>query len=165
MLSEIRLNHARTNIIITVGIAISPAPVRKKPTPGRYNNLRCFYIDQCEPLCFQIFDCVFTQNQQQKTCHHNDPKYSERLLSANSVDPDQTAPDLGLYCLRFYLHLLDTLLYSKTTVKCFGQLQQCFQVSKCFGLLHHLSHLMILWYFSSSVNSFFKRTCEAIQWG
>ena len=28
-----------------------------------------------------------------------------------------------------------------------------------------LSRLMRLWYFSSSVNSFFKRACAAIQWG
>ena len=28
----------------------------------------------------------------------------------------------------------------------------------------HLSHVMRLWYFSSSVNSFFKRACVAIQW-
>ena len=30
---------------------------------------------------------------------------------------------------------------------------------------HYLSHVKRLWYFSSSVNSFFKRTCAAIQWG
>ena len=30
---------------------------------------------------------------------------------------------------------------------------------------YHLSQLMRLWHFSSSVNSFFKRTCAAIQWG
>ena len=30
---------------------------------------------------------------------------------------------------------------------------------------HQMSHLMRLWYFSSSVNSFFKRACAAIQWG
>ena len=29
----------------------------------------------------------------------------------------------------------------------------------------HISHLMRLWYFSSAVNSFFKHTCTAIQWG
>ena len=28
-----------------------------------------------------------------------------------------------------------------------------------------MHHLMRLWYFSSSVNSFFKRACAAIQWG
>ena len=28
-----------------------------------------------------------------------------------------------------------------------------------------MSHLMTLWYFSSSVNSFFKNTCAASQWG
>ena len=31
--------------------------------------------------------------------------------------------------------------------------------------MHEMSHLMRLWYFSSSVNSFFKRACAAIQWG
>ena len=31
-------------------------------------------------------------------------------------------------------------------------------------ILSHLSHLMRLWHFSSSVNSFFKRACAAIQW-
>ena len=29
----------------------------------------------------------------------------------------------------------------------------------------YFSHLMRVWYFSSSVNSFFKRVCAAIQWG
>ena len=29
----------------------------------------------------------------------------------------------------------------------------------------YLSHLMRLWYFSPSVNSFFKRACATIQWG
>ena len=28
-----------------------------------------------------------------------------------------------------------------------------------------LSHVLRLWYFSSSLNSLFKRTCAAIQWG
>ena len=29
----------------------------------------------------------------------------------------------------------------------------------------YLSHLMRLWYFLSSINSFFKHACTAIQWG
>ena len=29
---------------------------------------------------------------------------------------------------------------------------------------NQMSHVMRLWYFSSSVNSFFKRACAAIQW-
>ena len=33
---------------------------------------------------------------------------------ANIADPDQTAPDQGLHCLPFRLHLLDTLFYGKT---------------------------------------------------
>ena len=46
-----------------------------------------------------------------KPCTYcNDPKYSDRQVWANSVDPDQTASDQGL---QFNLHLLDALLYSK----------------------------------------------------
>ena len=45
--------------------------------------------------------------------YSNDPKFLDRQVWANSVDPDQTAPDQGLHCLPFSLHLLDSLLYSK----------------------------------------------------
>ena len=47
--------------------------------------------------------------------YHNGPKFSDRLVSANSADPDQTAPQ-GLHCLQFPLHLLDALLYDKATL-------------------------------------------------
>ena len=52
VLSNIRLNHAQTNIIMTVGIAFSPALVRKKkPTPGRCKAPPLlFYIDQCDSV-------------------------------------------------------------------------------------------------------------------
>ena len=33
------------------------------------------------------------------------------------------------------------------------------------GKKRKMSHVMRLWHFSSSVNSFFKRACAAIQWG
>ena len=36
------------------------------------------------------------------------------------TNPDQTAPDQGLYYLPFYLNLLDALLNCKLTVKIFG---------------------------------------------
>ena len=50
--------------------------------------------------------------------YSNDPKFSDRQVWANSVGPDQTAPegawkeqsDQGLHCLPFQLHLLDILL-------------------------------------------------------
>ena len=32
------------------------------------------------------------------------------------------------------------------------------------GMARHMSQIMRLWYFLSSVNSFFKRACTAIQW-
>ena len=50
--------------------------------------------------------------------YHNDSKFSDRLILAISVDPDQTAPtgaeqsDQDLHCLPFLLHLLDELLYA-----------------------------------------------------
>ena len=59
--------------------------------------------------------------------YRNDPKLSDRYAWANSADPDQTAPkgavwsglkeqsDLGLHCLPFRLHHLDSLLYGRAT--------------------------------------------------
>ena len=47
--------------------------------------------------------------------YRNDPKFSDRLVWANSADPDQTAPlleeqsDQGLHCLLFPLHLFDEI--------------------------------------------------------
>ena len=42
--------------------------------------------------------------------------FSNRQVWANSVNPDQTAPKgLGLQCLPFHLHLLDTLIYDNAT--------------------------------------------------
>ena len=43
-------------------------------------------------------------------------KFLDRQIWANSADPDQTASDQGLHCLQFRLHLLDALLYAKTTL-------------------------------------------------
>ena len=38
--------------------------------------------------------------------HKNDPKYSDRQVWENSVDPDQIAPEeMCLHCLSFHLHL------------------------------------------------------------
>ena len=43
----------------------------------------------------------------------NDPKFSDRCVCAESVDPAQTPPeeqsDQGLHCLPFPLHLLEAL--------------------------------------------------------
>ena len=36
--------------------------------------------------------------------------------TGQTVDPDQTAPDQGLWCLTFHLHLLDALLYGRATL-------------------------------------------------
>ena len=70
-----------------------------------------------------------------KIFYRNEPKFSDGHASANSADPDQTAPlrtdrprqtvqtqirllleeqsDQGLHCLQFPLHLSDALLYGQ----------------------------------------------------
>ena len=61
-------------------------------------------MNKCVDLMFDFKFC------------RNDPKFSDRYAWANSADPDQTAPrgeeqsDLGLHCLPFHLHRLDSLL-------------------------------------------------------
>ena len=66
-----------------------------------------------------IFDRPFTCKHcfcENLEIYHNVPKLSDRQVWANSVDPDQTAPDQGLLCLPFRLHLLDVLLNGKATL-------------------------------------------------
>ena len=52
-------------------------------------------------------------NRRLNPIYRNDPKFSDRLIWANSADPDQTPPrleeqsDQGLHCLLFNLHLFD----------------------------------------------------------
>ena len=49
--------------------------------------------------------------------YHNDPKFLDRLVWANSVDPIrlllEEQSDQGLHCLPFQLHLLGALLFGK----------------------------------------------------
>ena len=42
----------------------------------------------------------------------NDPKFFDRLVYANSADPEEQS-DQGLYYLQYCQHLLDTLLNGK----------------------------------------------------
>ena len=46
--------------------------------------------------------------------YHNDLQFSGRQTWVSDVFPDLTAPDQGLHCLPFILHLLDTLQYGTT---------------------------------------------------
>ena len=46
--------------------------------------------------------------------YHNDPKFSDRQILANSADPDQTALTVCHSICIF--SLLDTLLYGKVTL-------------------------------------------------
>ena len=59
--------------------------------------------------------------------YSNDPKYKDRQVRANSVDPAQTAsdllfPDQDVHCLP----LLDRFLFGKTTVQILRYLQHFF---------------------------------------
>ena len=42
--------------------------------------------------------------------HDHDPKFPDRQVGANSIDPDQEQSNQDLHCLPFGLHLLDVLL-------------------------------------------------------
>ena len=69
------------------------------------------------------------------TCR-NDPKFSDRYAWANSADPDQTAPrepsDLGLCCLPFHLHRLDSLPYGRTS-----SLRKCLRIRSVISVNYH----------------------------
>ena len=52
--------------------------------------------------------------------YRNDPKFSDRQVWANSGDQIRLLlmeqSDQGLHCLLFYLHILNTFLYGKTSL-------------------------------------------------
>ena len=50
--------------------------------------------------------------QQQLLIYRNDPKFLDRLVWANSADPEEQS-DQSLHCLQFQLHLLGALLFGK----------------------------------------------------
>ena len=61
--------------------------------------------------------------------YHNDPKFSDRQVWANSADPDQTAHQ-GLHCLQFRLHLSVELHCSNFRV-----------ITTIFWMSEYLGHL------------------------
>ena len=91
VLSNIRLNHAQANIIMTVGIAFSPALVRKKkPTPARC----CFYIDQCKSSAAEQ-SCNDIPHRQQPRRKSSKPV----LDSCSSINQRLSAAILGTLLL------------------------------------------------------------------
>ena len=74
--------------------------------------------------------------KEQKSVYRNDLKFSERLVWTNSADPDQTAPrgesDQGLHYLQNCLHLLDALLYGKTSFSSFRMITVQFSCVRKF---------------------------------
>ena len=46
--------------------------------------------------------------------YHNDPKFSDRQVWANSADLEEQF-DQDLHCLPFRLHRLDSLLFGRAT--------------------------------------------------
>ena len=61
-----------------------------------------------------VTTCKYCQTPASISTYPNDPKFSDRHIWANSVDPDREQSDQGLHCLPYRLHLLDALFYSKT---------------------------------------------------
>ena len=54
-------------------------------------------------------------DDKRKFAYCNDPKFSDTLAWANSVDPDEQS-DQGLHCLPFCLYYSDTFLYGESTL-------------------------------------------------
>ena len=48
--------------------------------------------------------------------YHNEPNFLDRQVWANYRPKSECCSDLGLHCLPFHLHLLDTLFCGKTTL-------------------------------------------------
>ena len=78
---------------------------------------------------------------------------------------------LAFVCLRFYVPVNNTTVMSRLCfwtvglLSNFRQEEWQTQALLCTRQSTHLSHVMKLWFFSSSIKSFFKHACAAIQWG
>ena len=82
--------------------------------------------------------CFYSGSFYSFELYRNDPKFSDRYAWTNSarlVLEEQS--DLGLHCLPFRLHRLDSLLYGRATdiVQILEWLQQMFWVSEYLGNL------------------------------
>ena len=80
-------------------------------------------------MCPKVADGMTNSVNPDQTTR-NDPQFSDKQCR-----PDQTAPDQGLHCLQFRLHLLDTLLYGKYTLFNFRLIAAFFRVSEYVGVL------------------------------
>ena len=68
--------------------------------------------------------------------YRNDPKFSDRLVWANSADPDlEEQSDQGLHYLLFHLHLLEAFSAVRPICLNFRVITAIFWVSKNLGLL------------------------------
>ena len=63
-----------------------------------------------EHVSVPIFSSVSWWNYK----YHNDSRFSDRQMLANTVDPNQTGPEC-VHCLPFCLHLLNSFLFVYTT--------------------------------------------------
>ena len=92
--------------------------------------------------------------------YRNDPKFSDKLVRENSVDPDQTALDQGLQYLQYCLHLLDALLYGKTSFFEFkGDNTKILGVQKFRNITVHTLETSVSFFETSSSSSFNFLTC------
>ena len=90
----------------------------------RVNDLRCqFYWGQNSAMLLPSFGSVVYAVVAQRifhelSClfHHTvmSLKISDRQIWANIINPNETAPDQGLRCLSFRVHLSSALVFSRT---------------------------------------------------
>ena len=103
----------------------------------------CARIMQLNGTCYKNQDIAKVSIFKQM--HHNDPKFSDRQVWANSVDPDQTGPLL----LRSSLIRVYTVCHSvykfwtyfsmvKLNCSNFRIIKAIFQVSEYFRILQYL---------------------------
>lgn len=81
-------------------------------TFSRWAINRNSHIDSYSDIDLHIFALEFIQIIQRKSIIH-DQKYHKNIFE-QTVNPDPSAPNQGLHCLPCHLHLLETLLQSKT---------------------------------------------------
>ena len=63
-------------------------------------------------------------------------KFSDRQIWANIVNPNQTAPDRGLRCLSFRVHLSSALVFSKPNYSKFKIIASMISCVEYFRLDH-----------------------------
>ena len=96
---------------------------------------------------------MFLWRTTELSSYHNVPKFSDRLVWANSVDPDETAPRLiRVYTVCNSLCIVQ-IHYSKEKPSCltFRVITAHFRVSEILGFLRYQISYLFLWQVQAQV--------------